>query len=218
MNPETLQRPASRREPPQSDTPAVTTTPPPGGTAAAAEQAKESVSRQAHQVAADLKEGGTQAFEAAKSAGTGFVRQQQAKIASRIDEYADAVNAACESLKSDGSNPLAGPAEQASRQLLRASDYLRNNDPDRFLEDLGGFARRKPEVFYGAMFIAGLAAVRFLKASSREHYERERIRRSERYDYYRPEPGYGDTGTVRSESAPLAPAPTPLSTNPSFQP
>ena len=49
----------------------------------------------------------------------------------------------------------------------QVSRYLREKEPADFLDDLESFARRKPEVVFGALFAVGLAAARFFKASRR---------------------------------------------------
>lgn len=127
---------------------------------------KTAAKEQLGQTGTDLKHGAQEALHAAKEAGTDFVIDQKKRLTARIDEFTDAMRAASESLKVDASNPLAGPAEKASRQLERAADYLRHHSPGDFLDDLGTLARRRPEVFFGGLFILGLATARFLKASA----------------------------------------------------
>ncbi len=166
MNPDTLIRPAARTAPP-SDSSRRLPQSESERTSTPVEEAKKNVGDQVKHVVEDLKEGGAESLQAAKDAGCGFVQTQQEKIATRLEEYTDAVKAACESLEHDDGNPLAGPAKSASRQLERAANYLRQKDASDIMDDLGTLARKKPEIVYGAMFVAGLAAVRFLKASSK---------------------------------------------------
>ncbi len=128
---------------------------------------KESAGEQVRHVASEIREGGEEAIQAAKIAGVDLVSRQKEKVAAKIDEYTSAVKAACDSLKGDEKNPLSAPAEKASKQLERAAQYLRSKEPQDLLDDLGELARRRPEFVYGALFVAGLATVRFLKASTR---------------------------------------------------
>ncbi len=162
MNTETLQRAELAESPPATDPS------PPAANPAPAEDIRGATAEQLKQVVGDLKESGGEALQSAKAAGSDFVHEQQEMIAAKIDCYTQAVNAACDSLRGGEGNLLVSPAQRASRQLERASDYLRNKNATDFLEDLGDLARRKPELFYGGLFVAGLAAVRFLKASSRD--------------------------------------------------
>ena len=84
-----------------------------------------------------------------------------------VHKYAEAVRAASERLRNEEGNVLADPAQKAAEQLERMSSYLREKEPADFLDDLESFARRKPEVVFGALFVVGLAAARFFKASRR---------------------------------------------------
>jgi hypothetical protein len=173
MNTDTLQRPDPQGAPAPSPADYPTERPAADDSIKSAfESVKETAGEQVHQAASGIREGGEEVVQAAKTAGVDLVTQQKEKIAAKIDEYTCAVRAACESLKEDEKNPLAGPAERASEQLERAAQYLRNKNPGDLLHDLGDFARRRPEVMYGAMFVAGLASVRFLKASSHERGNR----------------------------------------------
>ncbi len=161
MNPPTLIRQAT--SPAASEQAAA---PSPVNESGGLGEVKAAAKDQVVQTATDLKHGAEDALHAAKEAGTDFVTDQKGKLASKIDEFTHAVKAASESLKGDACNPLAGPAEKASQHLERAANYLRDSSPGDFIQDLGGLARRRPEVFFGGLFILGLASARFLKAST----------------------------------------------------
>lgn len=161
MNPPTLIRQATRPAAPQQTAP-----PSPVVETGGLDEVKTAAKDQLVQTGADLKHGAQDALHAAKEAGADFVSDQKSKLAAKIDEFTHAVKAASVSLKEDASNPLAGPAEKASQHLERAANYLRDNRAADFLDDLGSLARRRPEVFFGGLFILGLAAARFLKASA----------------------------------------------------
>ena len=60
---------------------------------------------------------------------------------------------------------LAEPAQRVAEQLGSLANYLRQKEPADFLEDLEAFTRRRPEIVFGALFVLGLGAARFLKAS-----------------------------------------------------
>jgi hypothetical protein len=57
-------------------------------------------------------------------------------------------------------------AQRAATQVDSMSSYLRGAELQAVVRDTGRFARRRPEVFIGGAFLAGLVAARFLKASS----------------------------------------------------
>jgi len=137
------------------------------------QEVKEATGEQLKQVASDLKQSGGQALQTAKDAGNHFVGDQKEKIAAQLDRYTGAVKAACESLQSGEANALANPAQRAGQQMERAAQYLREHNLTDFLDDMGNLARRRPEIVFGTMFLAGLAAVRFLKAST--HHEQRGV-------------------------------------------
>ncbi|MGC1480145.1 MAG: hypothetical protein WA771_06555, partial [Chthoniobacterales bacterium] len=62
------------------------------------------------------------------------------------------------------------------------------------VEDLRRTASRRPELFFGGMFVVGLATARFLKASRRERQGNE----------------YGDYGTGRPGASTYAPPSSPV--------
>ncbi len=136
---------------------------------------------QLSQVASDIKGSTEEAIHAAKDSGAGFLREQQSKLAEKIKEYGCAVSAASERMDDNGNKLLVKPAEVATRELERAADYLGRADLGTILQDLGNLARKKPELVFGGLFLTGLMAVRFLKASAPEpvqetHYYNPSIR------------------------------------------
>ena len=125
----------------------------------------------------------------AQEAGRDFVHEQKENLAQRVHKYAEALRAASERLRDEEGNVLAEPAQKGAEQLERMSSYLREKEPNDFLEDLETFARRKPEVVFGGLFVVGLAAARFLKAS------RRRPRRAG------PAESMGDAGTLQPSNS-----------------
>jgi gas vesicle protein len=101
----------------------------------------------------------------AQEAGRDFLQEQKESLAQKVDKYTEALRATSERLRVDEGNVLADPAQKAAEQLERMSSYLRDKEPGDFLYDLESYARRRPEVVFGGLFVVGLAAARFLKAS-----------------------------------------------------
>jgi hypothetical protein len=60
---------------------------------------------------------------------------------------------------------IASFTDGAANQLERLVEGLRTHDVQSIASDLGRFARRRPGVFVGAAFLAGVAVARFLKSS-----------------------------------------------------
>ncbi len=105
----------------------------------------------------------------------GRAREQAGRVVGdRKDKAAHDLEALSDALR-DGAGRLRGEqsvfsdcAESAAQRIEQLARYLRESDPRRLLEDTEDFARRRPEVFVGALFVTGLLLARFLKSSA-EH-------------------------------------------------
>jgi hypothetical protein len=174
------------------------------------EKLKGAAREQGSAAAEEIKTAAQSAAREAQEAGRDFVHEQKENLAQRVHKYAEALRAASERLRDEEGNVLAEPAEKGAEQLERMSSYLREKEPNDFLEDLETFARRKPEVVFGGLFVVGLAAARFLKASRR---------RPQRAG---PAESMGDAGTLQlsTPSSPLSPATSieSVSAAPAFPP
>ena len=66
----------------------------------------------------------------------------------------------------DDQQEMAGEyVERAARQIERAANYVQNADLREVVGEVEDFARRRPALFIGSAFAAGLLAARFLKSS-----------------------------------------------------
>lgn len=139
-----------------------------------AQQRGREVAEQTHQEASQLVEDAQQAASEgaaqAKQQAATVLQRQKANTADHIASVGEAVEAAAKTLHEDDKGGVAEYVDGAAKQLSKASDYLRNREFTELANDVQGFARRRPELFYGGLFVAGIAMSRFLKASS----ERER--------------------------------------------
>ena len=83
-----------------------------------------------------------------------------------VGGIADAVRRAAGEF--DEQIPQAGEyIRSAADQMQTMADSFRRRDVGQMLSDVQSFARRQPTAFLGASFVAGFAAVRFLRSSSR---------------------------------------------------
>jgi hypothetical protein len=98
-----------------------------------------------------------------------IVTQQKDQVAERLGGLAGVLHDTANRLREDErSGPFGGYADQVANQVDRLSTYLRDNDLSGFVRDTESFARRRPDLFLGGTFLAGLMLARFLKASSPE--------------------------------------------------
>jgi hypothetical protein len=89
----------------------------------------------------------------------GLVTQQKDRVASRLGSLAGTLREAGDEA---GIGRYAG---RAADQVDRLSVYLQDRDLREVVRDAESFARRRPAVFLGGTFLAGLLLARFLKAS-----------------------------------------------------
>jgi hypothetical protein len=76
-----------------------------------------------------------------------------------------------EELRKQGKDAPARYADRAAEQTERVGAYLKEADSERMLSDLEDFGRRQPLAVLAGGLAIGIAAARFLKASSRGRYQ-----------------------------------------------
>lgn len=116
----------------------------------------------------------------AKQAGGEIVNQVQQQAGSQIDrqketaanELTQVVNAVRQfgqTLSGQANGPIARYAaeygDKAANSLERLSNYIREQDPKRLLNDVQNFGRRQPALLLGGAFLLGFAGARLIKSS-----------------------------------------------------
>jgi hypothetical protein len=91
--------------------------------------------------------------------------QQKAAGANLISDMAGSVRRAAGEFDSQVPQ-VADYIRYAADQLESVSEAARRRDVGQIVSELQSFARQQPTAFLGATFLAGFAAVRFLKSSS----------------------------------------------------
>jgi hypothetical protein len=132
------------------------------------------------------RQGGTRAGEAAETAKSaagevagaakdvavtraqGLFESNKEAAVSKIGAVAHALRNASSELEGQ-QEPLARVARRAAERIESFSNSLEGRDLTDALESAQDYARRQPALFYGGAFLLGLAAARFLKASSERH-------------------------------------------------
>jgi hypothetical protein len=98
------------------------------------------------------------------------VDQRSTEAGQQITTVAGDVRSVASELRTQGKDTPARYAEQAAEKVQSAGQWLENADGDQILRDVEGFARRNPWAVAAGGLVLGLAASRFLKASSSERY------------------------------------------------
>jgi hypothetical protein len=129
-------------------------------------QTAASLAEKARQAKNRVTEQGADAMNRAKDKGRAFADEQKSHLGERIHNYGSAVRRAADQLREEKDPNIAHYADQIADRLDQAADYVRSSDPGKMMRDVENAARRRPEIFFGGMFVAGLVLARFLKASS----------------------------------------------------
>lgn len=133
------------------------------------EQAKEGA-QQVKQGARELKnQVGQQAAEAARQLrekGQSLIGEQKTRAASTLEGLSRAIHDAGSRLDREEDRTIAGYVHGAADQVQVLAGYLKDKPVENLYQDACDLARRRPEVFVGGMFVAGLLLARFAKSSS----------------------------------------------------
>lgn len=133
-----------------------------------AEDGKESVShlseaaqREVGDVMDDVKEQSTNLLNELGSDVRAQAATQQERIAENLRQISNEFRGMLDS--SDASGTATSLVDQAARHSGNAADWLQSRDPDDLLEEVKGFARRRPGAFLGIALGAGLLAGRITR-------------------------------------------------------
>jgi hypothetical protein len=143
------------------------------GSPGLAEQAKTGLDGAASSVqekAGELKEQGRSKLGETLDERTTQVGGQAQQMAGAMRQTVSQIRSQDES----SSIQMAGLFEMAAERVEDLGGYLQRTSGDRLLRDVEDFARRRPWAVAGIGLMAGLAASRFLKASSERRYDTSR--------------------------------------------
>ena len=91
----------------------------------------------------------------------------------QAETVASDVRSVSEHLRSEGRDKPAELADKAAARVAELGDYLKRSDGDAILRDVERFGRDKPWAVMAGGVMLGLAASRFLKASSSRRYHEQ---------------------------------------------
>lgn len=114
------------------------------------------------------------AREAAGKAQEGVrqqIDQRSTEAGERVSGTAQDLRSVGEELRKQGKDAPAKLADRAAEQTERVGSYLKDNGPDKMLEDVEDFGRQRPWAVLAGGVAVGVVAARFLKASSRNRYQ-----------------------------------------------
>lgn len=133
---------------------------------------KEQAQEKAQQVKEQAKDQAQQAAGQAKSRARTEVDNRSTQLGQQVSQQASDLRSVSEQLRGQGKEGPAKVADQVATRVDSAGRWLTESDGDQLLNDLEDFGRRNPWAVIAGGVALGFLASRFLKASSRDRYER----------------------------------------------
>jgi hypothetical protein len=132
------------------------------------------------ELAEDVREKIRETAEWARREGAKAGRSQMQQLAVQAHGFANALDGAAERLAGEGHETAARYAREARNRLNDAANYVRERNFSQLYRELESLARRRLDLVLGGLFLAGLAAARFMKARRPEELDEEAAHRDER--------------------------------------
>lgn len=96
--------------------------------------------------------------------------QRSSQAGSQTRSLAEALRRSGNDLGSEGNSNAAQLTAQVADRIERLGSYLEQKSGDELMREIEAFARRRPWMLAGLGMLAGVAAARFMKASSEQRY------------------------------------------------
>lgn len=125
----------------------------------------------AEELAGEAQEKAHQASAKAQEMLREQVDQRSTQAGERATGTAQDLRSVSEELRNQGKDTPARFADEAAERTERLGSYLSESDADRLLSDVEEFGRRRPWAVLAGGLAVGMAAARFLKASSQSRYQ-----------------------------------------------
>jgi hypothetical protein len=125
----------------------------------------------AQEVAGEAQEKAREAAGKAQESVRQQIDQRSTKAGEQVSGTAQDLRSVGEELRKQGKDTPAKLADRAAEQTEKVGSYLKDNGPDKMLEDVEDFGRQRPWAVLAGGMAAGVLAARFLKASSRSRYQ-----------------------------------------------
>jgi ElaB/YqjD/DUF883 family membrane-anchored ribosome-binding protein len=125
----------------------------------------------AQEVAGQAQEKAREAAGNAQESIRQQIDDRSTQAGERVASTAQDLRSVGEELRKQGKDAPAKLADRAAEQTEKVGSYLKENGPDRMLEDVEDFGRQRPWAVLAGGAAVGILAARFLKASSRNRYQ-----------------------------------------------
>jgi ElaB/YqjD/DUF883 family membrane-anchored ribosome-binding protein len=125
----------------------------------------------AQEVAGQAQEKAREAAGNAQESIRQQIDDRSTQAGERVGSTAQDLRSVGEELRKQGKDAPAKLADRAAEQTEKVGSYLKDNGPDKMLEDVEDFGRQRPWAVLAGGMAVGILAARFLKASSRNRYQ-----------------------------------------------
>jgi hypothetical protein len=171
------------------------------------------VREQAQEKAQQAQEKAQEVASKASDQARTQVDQRSTELGHRVTTTADDIRSVGQQLREQGKDQPAKLAEQAAGHVERVGGWLRDSDSDKLLSDVEDFGRRQPWALALGGLALGIAASRFLKASSTQRYQQRQHTQTQSFGRAGNghSPSFGDPASYgrETESRVGIPSPTP---------
>lgn len=130
-----------------------------------ATQAKDAAGRVVEQAKGQAKQLTQQLKQQVSDQGANMFDEQKTRAADSLGGIVSGLRCAEGALNEEQDKNLASYAGSLADGVESCATYLRDVDARGLMNDAGRFTRRRPELVLGGAFVAGIALIRFLKAS-----------------------------------------------------
>lgn len=154
--------------------------------------ARQKAKEQAHEVKEQFRDRADQVRDDITSQAKEMGERGRGTLSQKILHCEKAMQAAAEQLRNDGEDDIADYVGSFAGSCNNANDYINDCSVDRVVNDVSRQVSKHPALFFGGLFVTGLALTRFLKATE------PRPEPEVGYDSYQgPSPAY-DAGSPRN--------------------
>lgn len=129
----------------------------------AAKDVASTATDQATQVAREARDQARNLWSQSRDELSGQASQQQSRISQSLKGIADELHSMANNSEQDGM--ATGLVREAAGHAHNASRWLEDRDPASVLEEVRGFARRRPGTFLAAAAILGVVGGRLTRAT-----------------------------------------------------
>jgi hypothetical protein len=144
-------------------------TSPPGMNAQGQDESQ--VREKAQEVAGQAQEKAQEAAGQARGKMSEQVDQRSTQAGEQVSGAAEDMRSVGEELRKQGKDTPAKYVEKGADKAEQLGSYLKDADGDSILSDIEDFGRRQPLAVLAGGLVVGIAAARFLKASSHGRYQ-----------------------------------------------